>query len=68
LKNKLKKGKYHKLLHNHGRLLAEMVIGLQTKEKVSKIKIDENIIINHYNKILSIYTEDNLYLLNIGII
>lgn len=32
----LRKGKYHKILHNHGAILANMILSLKIKSSVSK--------------------------------
>lgn len=68
-KGGIRRGKYHRLLHNHGRLIAELILSLKNKKLVTKRTTeDERIILEHYLRVLNTFGNENIYLLNIGII
>jgi hypothetical protein len=68
-KDGIKRGKYHRILHNHGRVIAEMLMRVKSKRNVAKeFNKEEAIILEHYIRTLCIFKTENLYLLNIGII
>ena len=35
-KNGIKKGKFQKIVHNHGRIIAELIVGLKSKKQTTK--------------------------------
>jgi len=64
-----RKGKFHRILHSHGRLIAELIIRLKNKQTASKNLADyERSILDHYLITIKTYDTDNVYLFNIGIV
>lgn len=65
----IKRGKYQKIIHNHGKIIASLIVGIKSKKKVTKdLNEEERTVLEHYLKIIKIFNLENLYLLNIGII
>lgn len=51
-----KRGKYHKIIHNHGKMIAELIIGLKTKKRITKqLSSEENLVLEHYLRIIKAY-------------
>jgi hypothetical protein len=65
----VKRGKFQKILHNHGKMIAELIVGLKSKRTVNKnVRTEERVVLEHYLRVVRVFGPDQLYLLNIGIV